>query len=162
MFLRRGKVIEFNGGSEAYVATCEVDGLIHVGFALKEGQSPTNAFERLAEFVWDECFGNRVLSDFRWFDLQRHYFDGDSFGDNDDAFVILPVRLKGTVSRKRLGGILPDINVSDAPRCNDAKSIDGPPIWGHRIAYSSLPIGFKDVVRRNIIVPARELGLVPA
>ncbi|WP_075657585.1 hypothetical protein [Pseudochrobactrum sp. B5] len=50
-FNQNMSVIEFENGSEAFVAMSEIDGVVHVGFAWKKGKSPTNAFEDLAVLV---------------------------------------------------------------------------------------------------------------
>lgn len=153
-------VIEFENGSEAFVAMSDIDGTVHVGFAWKKGKSPTNAFENLALFIWNERYPTRSFSEFVWYDFQRSFTGSGNNTDDNTAFNILSVVLEGHVLRERFFGLLPDAELDQSSRETDRKVIGTSPNWDRGLSFNSLPTRFQDVVRQNLIAPAREKGFI--
>jgi len=123
-------VLEFENGSEAFVAMSDIEGTVHVGFAWKKGKSPTNAFEELASFIWKEYYPNRNFNKFVWYDFHRPISANGKNTDDNTAFNILPV------------------------------VIETSPEWGTAISFCNLPTEFRDRVRQSLIFPAREQGII--
>lgn len=153
-------VIEFGDNAAAFVAMSDINGIVHVGFAWKKGKSPTNAFEDLASFVWNERYPTRPFNEFVWYDFHRPVTGGGKNTDDNTAFNIQPVVLEGHVLRERFLGLLPDAEIDQTSRETDQKVIKNSPNWGREVSFNSLPTRFQDVVRQNLIVPAREQGVI--
>ena len=146
-------VIAFSSRSFASrirVARVTIEGIPHIAFGSERGQSPTNAIEGLASFIWETCYPAQPFTELRWFDVQRSRRPLPLAQAAEDLFWIRPVHLHGELVRPSpwFGPRRPTVYAVSAPR------------WEQTFPYTDLPPQFRRILSQDLLEPLREFSVL--